>query len=104
MIAPVILMAQAALRVNRAAEFAAPDDQRGIIKTAALQVLDQAMARLIDVATLIGQAAGDVGVGVPVVVIDLDETYAALDHAPGHENGIGEGAGLPGVVAVQLER
>ena len=61
-----------------------------------------AVARLIDVAALLGQPAGDVGVRVPIVVIDLHEAHAALDHPPGQQGRVGERAGLLRRVAVEL--
>ena len=103
MVAAVVLLRQAALRVDRAAEFAAPDDQRLVEQPALLEVLDQAVAGLIDVAALVGQPAGDVGVRVPVVVVDLHEAHAALDHPPGQQRRVGERARLLRLVAVQLD-
>ena len=64
---------------------------------------DQAVAGLVDVLALAGQAAGHVAVRVPVVVIDLHEADAALDHPPGQQGRVGEGAGLAGLFAVKLE-
>ena len=90
MIAAVVLLRQAALRIDRAAEFAAPDDERLVEQAALLQVLDEAVARLIDVAALVGQPAGDVGVRVPIVVIDLHEPHAALDQPPREQRRVGE--------------
>jgi hypothetical protein len=54
-VAAVVLLRQAALRVDRAAELAAPDDQRLVEQAALLEILDQAVAGLIDVAALVGQ-------------------------------------------------
>ena len=85
MVAAVVLLREAPLRIDRAAELAAPDDQRLVEQAARLQVLYQAVAGLVDVAALVGQAAGDVGVRVPVVVVDLHEPHAALDHPPGQQ-------------------
>ena len=101
MVAAVVLLRQAALRVDGAAELAAPDDQRLAQQPAPLQVLDQPPAGLVDVAALAGQPAGHVGVVVPVVVIDLDEAHAALDHSPGQQRGVGERAGLLRLFAVE---
>ena len=68
--------------------------ERLVEQAALLQVLDQAVAGLVDVAALVGQAAGDVGVRVPVVVVDLHEAHAALDQPAGQQGGVGERAGL----------
>ena len=104
MVAAVVLRREAALRVNRAAELAAPDHERFVEHAALLEILNEPVARLIDVAALIGQPAGDVGVRVPVVVVDLHEPHAALDHPPGEQGRVGERARLLRRVAVQLER
>src|SRR5207248_9527174 len=95
-------MRQAALGVNGAAELTAPDDQRVFEHAAHLEVLDQAKAGLIDVFALGGKPAGDVGVGVPVVVVNLHEADAALDHAASEQGSVGEGAGLFRLFAVEL--
>ena len=78
--------------------------ERLVEQAALLEVLDQAVAGLIDVAALVGQAAGDVGVRVPVVVIDLHEPHAALDQPAGQQGRVGERAGLFDRVAIELER
>ena len=57
MVAAVVVVAQAALGIDRPAEFAAPDDQRFVQQPACLEVLDQAPAGLVDVAAL-ARAAG----------------------------------------------
>ena len=93
-VAAVVRLRQPALAVDRPAELAAPDDERASKQALALQVLNQAAARLIDVAALVGHPAGEVAVVVPVVVVDLHEADAALDQPPGHERGVGERAGL----------
>src|SRR5439155_25954262 len=103
MIAAIVLMTEATLGVNRAAELTAPDDQRRIVEPAALQIQNQAVARRVYVTALIGQPPGDVGMGIPVVVVNLHETDAALNHAPGHEDRVSECARSPGVGAIQFE-
>ena len=102
MVAAVVFLRQPALRVNRAAELAAPDDQRFVQQAARLQVFDQAVDRLVDVAALVGQAAGDVRVRVPVVQVNLNEAHAAFDHPPGQQHRVAEGARLLGRFAVEL--
>src|SRR5262249_6943917 len=67
-IAAVVRLRQAPLAVNRPPELAPPDDERRIEHAALLEVLDEGPARPVDVAALVGQPAGDVGVRVPVVV------------------------------------
>ena len=51
-IAAVVVRRQLALRIDRAAEFAAPDDQRVVEQPALLQILNQRRGRLIGVAAL----------------------------------------------------
>jgi hypothetical protein len=89
-----LVLRQPALAVDRAAELAAPDDQRLVEAAALLEVLDEAVARLVHVAALVGHAAGDVAVVVPVVVVDLHEPHAALDQPAGQQHRVGERAGL----------
>ncbi len=102
-VATVVVSGEAALGVDGAAEFAAPDDE-GVFEHAALfKVFDEGVAGLVDVFALGGHATVDVGVVVPVVVVDLHEADAAFDEAAGHEGTIGEGAGFFGVFAVEFE-
>src|SRR5262245_51051247 len=103
-VAAVVFFAETTLRIDGAAELAAPDDECFVEQAALLEVLDECVARLIDVAALIGQAAGNVGVRIPIVVIDLDEADAALDESAREQRGVGESAGLFHGVAIEAER
>src|SRR5205085_1378495 len=100
MVAAVVVFRKATLTINCAAKFTTPDDESRVQESALLEVLDQTVTGLIDIFALHGQAAGDVGMGIPVVMIDLDETNAAFDHAPREQGGAGKGARLLHVVAV----
>src|SRR5665213_4181381 len=71
MIAAIILARQRALTVDRAAEFAAPDDERLIEQAALLQVGEQAITRSIDIAALDRQVGGEVAMLVPAAMEDL---------------------------------
>src|SRR5262245_9629326 len=102
MIPAVVLLGESTLRVDGPSELAAPDDEGFVEQPPVFQILHETIARLIDIAALIGQPAGDVAVRVPVVVIDLDEANAALDHPASHENRVGEGAGLLRLLAIEL--
>ena len=102
-VAAVVLLGESALAVDGATEFAAPDDERIVEHPALLKVLDEGVARLVDVLTLARHAAADVGVVVPVVVVDLDEAHAAFNEAAGHEYAIRKAAALTGFLAVELE-
>ena len=84
MVATIIRWRQAALRVDRAAEFASPDDQRIVQHAAPLEIFEQRIAGLIDVLTLAGHPSVDVAMVVPVVVIDLNKTHAPFGHSSRH--------------------
>ena len=102
-VAAVIGLGEAALGVDGSAEFAAPNDEGVFEHAALLEVFDEGVAGLVDVFALGGHAAVDVGVVIPVVVVDLDEADATFDEAAGHEGAVGEGAGFSGVFAVEFE-
>src|SRR5204863_3542931 len=85
MVAAVVVARQIALAVNSPSELAAPYDQRLVEQAALLEVADQAVARVIDVAALQRQVARDVAVLVPAAMEDLHEAHAALDQTPGQE-------------------
>ncbi len=85
MIASVVVAGEAALGVDGATEFTAPDDEGILEETVAFEILDETVGGLINVATLGGHASADIGVVIPVVVIDLDEADAALDEAAGEQ-------------------
>ena len=88
-------MQVARLAHRRAAEFAAPDDQRVVQQAALLQVLDQRGGRADRPrgngrrAACRGRVSG-VAVVVPVGVIELHEADAALDQPPGQQAVVGE--------------
>src|ERR1043166_4160226 len=72
MVAAIILFGEFALGINGATKLATPNNQGGIEQTFGLEVLDEGVTRLVDILALAGQAARDIGVSVPIVVIDLD--------------------------------
>ena len=104
MVASVFCRGKSALRVDRAAKFAAPDHQRLVPQAAELEILDEPVARLIDVLALRLHAPWEVPVVIPVVVVDLDEANPPLDEAAGGERGVGEGARFLCIVAVEFKR
>ena len=67
MVAAVIFLCEAALRVNRAAKLTSPDNERFIQQPAGLQILHESVAGLIHVLALHGEPPGYVSVRVPVV-------------------------------------
>ena len=87
-----VVVAAVALRHRRAAELAAPDDERLVEQAALLQVQDQCRRRLVHLARLHGDVALDPAVVVPVAVVELHETHAALDEAPRQQAVGGEAA------------
>ena len=78
MIAAVVLLRQTALRINRASEFAAPNDQRFVEHAPLLEIFQQCVTRPVDVFALAGHTPRDIAVVVPVVVVNLDEPHAAF--------------------------
>ena len=93
---------------RRAAELAAPDDERVVEQAALLQVVDQRGAGLVDVAALrrqmLLQVLGRAAVVVPVGVVELHEPHAALDQPAGEQAVAGEAGLLAVLDAVQVER
>jgi hypothetical protein len=83
-IATVIFLAQLALRIDRPAKLASPNDQRVVKKPTLLQIFDQTMTWLIDVLALIGQTTVHVRMMIPVVVVDLDKPHTSFGKTPGH--------------------
>src|SRR5207302_8128249 len=90
-VAAVVGLRQPALRVDRAAELAAPQHERLVQQTALFQILHQVPRRLVHVAALAGQDARQVAVNVPAAVVDLHEACAALQEPAGQEATVGEG-------------
>ena len=92
--------------VGRAAELAAPPDQRVFQQAAGLEVVQQPGDRQIDFAGVLLVAVLQVGVLVPlhlaVAVRDLNEPHARLGEAAGHQAHAAEVRGDGIVEAVQL--
>ena len=84
-VAAIVVASQLALAVDRAAELAAPDDQRVVEQPALLEVGDQRECRLVDVAALPRQVAGQIAVLIPAAVKDLDEPHVALGQSAGQQ-------------------
>ena len=103
MIAAVVLARQFALAVDRAAELAAPDDQRIVQQPALLQILDQRLAGLIDVAALVRQIAGDIAMLVPAAMKDLHESHIAFGHPASQQATGGKRARLLHIRSVHIE-
>ena len=104
MVAAIIGRREAALAVNGAAEFAAPDHQRVVQHAALFQVLDQRGGRLIGFLAALRQILRQLAVVVPVAMEKLDEAHAALGQPPRQQAIRREGARLFRIRPVQLER
>ena len=90
-VAAVVRLGERALRVDRAAEFAAPDHEGVFEHAARLEVEQQAGAGLVGLLALAGDVLRQVAVLVPAAVEDLHHADAAFDHAAGEQAGSGEG-------------
>src|SRR5579872_6318553 len=95
MVAAQKLRAAARLIHRCAAEFPAPDHQRGIEQTALLQILDQGRRRAIGLAAKPCQLVHNIFViagpmGVPTPMIELHKTHATLDQASSQQTIISE--------------
>ena len=103
MIAAVVCFSEDALRINRAAEFSAPDYQRVLQEPALLQVNDQRGGSLVGLEALASDFFRQVVVLIPAAVEQLHEAHSALGHSSG-ENAVRRvGAGRPGIRPVQIE-
>ena len=102
-VATVVILRESALAVDGPPEFSAPDDERIVEHPALLEVFDEGVAGLVDVLALARHTPADVGVVVPVIVVNLDEAYAALNEAAGHEYAVGEAPAFTGLFAVELK-
>ena len=103
-VAAVVVGGEGSLRVDRAAELAAPDDQGFVEQAALLQVLNQGPGRPVDVAGLRRQHGRQDAVDVPAPVVDLDESDPAFDQASRHQCRVLELAGLPRFLAPAFPR
>ena len=103
MVAPVVRLGEPALAVHRAAEFAAPDNQRVVQQTALLQILNQAQPRLVSVCALRRNLFRQIRVLIPAAVEQLDEPHSALRKPPSQQAIGGEGSRLPRIRTVELE-
>src|SRR2546421_5715976 len=94
---------ESALRINGAAEFAAPDYERVVQEAALLEVLDQGGRGLVRVAALLGDVFRQVAVLVPTHVVELHEAHIALDQSPGQQAVASIRARLADFGAVEIE-
>ena len=100
----VVVAAVAVLRVRRAAELAAPEDERVVEHPALLEVGKQCRDRLVDLAALLRELLAQVAVRVPAAVAHLDEAHALLGEAPRQQALARERVGRLLADAVHVER
>src|SRR5437879_6203311 len=82
-IAPIVVVSQLALAIDRSTKLAAPDNECVVEHPALFQILDQRSASLIGVLRLAGKLLRQICVLIPAAVKKLDESYTALGEAPG---------------------
>ena len=102
-VATVVILRESALAVDGPSEFSAPDDERIVEHPALLEVFDEGVAGLVDVLALAWHASADVGVVVPVIMVNLDEAYAAFNEATGHEHAVRKATAFAGFFAIELK-
>ncbi len=103
MIPAVVGVRERSLRVHRAAEFAAPDDERVFEESPLLEILNERCRGLIGVSALLRDFFGEVRVLVPAHVIELNEADVLFGHAPGQQTVSGIAAGLVNVRAIHVQ-
>ena len=81
-----------ALAERRAAELAAPDDERVVEQSALLEILHQRGRRGVGVPALLRELREEIAVLVPAGVHELHEPHAALEQPPGDQAVVGERA------------
>lgn len=99
----VVGLRQPALAVDRSPELSTPDDERIVEHAAHFQILHEGPARLVHIAALQWQVAGEVPVLVPTAVEDLGESHTSLGHAPGEKTVVGESSGSGHVGTIHIE-
>ena len=82
MVAAVVVLGEASLAVDGAAELAAPNDERVFEHSAVFEVFNQRASGLIGVFGLFANALGEFNVLVPATVEELDEANAPLRQPP----------------------
>ena len=103
MITAVIIGRQLALRIIGAAEFSTPDHQGIFEEPTLLEVSDQSGRCLVGFLALISNAPGEASVLIPALMEELNETDSTLGQPSGQQAIGGEGAGLFGIVSIELE-
>src|ERR1051325_1495123 len=100
----VVAAAVGAVVAGRAAELAAPDDERVLQQTALLEVGEQRGDGLVHCGTTRSEAAAQSLVMIPALMANLDEAHAGLGEAARHEALLAETVGRARADAIGLER
>jgi hypothetical protein len=98
-----VVIAPGALPHRRAAEFAAPEDERVVQHAACLQIADERRGRLVDRHRARLHAFLDCVVVIPRAVVELDHAHAALGEAAREQAVGGEAAVARFLDAVEVE-
>jgi hypothetical protein len=83
MVAPVVVLGESALAIDRSSKFASPHDKCRIEQALLLEILNQGAASLVDVTALGWQIVGNVPVLVPSAMQYLDDSDAPFHHPSG---------------------
>src|SRR5258706_12999112 len=102
MITPVVVLGEAALAVNRAAEFPAPDDERIVEQAAHLEGGPERVAAAVGRGPELGEIPDPILVYTPATLVDLREAHAALGHASGQQAVVGKGSRDFCLIAIQV--
>ena len=102
MVPSIIRFGEAALTIDGTAELPAPNHQRIVKHSSALQVGYQGIAGAVGCSTKFRKIANSIAVNVPPPLIDLGKPHASLGHPPGEQAIVGKAAGLPGFVTIKL--
>src|SRR5687768_14849441 len=81
-IAAVVFLASRALSVNGSAKLAAPDDQRLVKQAALFEVCNECGRRLVGLFAIDRELSGKIVVLIPIPMVQLHESHAALDEPP----------------------
>lgn len=90
------------LRVGRATQLAAADDERLVEQPALFEVADERREALVGLLGLAAQLLGQVTMVIPVLVVELHEPHAPL-HEPAGEQAVAGERRRVGVDPVHLE-
>src|SRR5439155_17623159 len=103
MVPAIVVAAEFTLAIHSAAEFAAPNDQRFIEKTALFEIENQTLAGLVNVAALERQVTWQVAVMVPLAMKQLHDAHPAFNEPPRQQRAGGECAWHSDLGSIEIE-